>query len=290
MIWMAMDRRLKIGCGIVGGVVLLAVLLVLGGGIWLAKDMAKHYKAVQKSEEALLETTGGLEAYDLPPGGVPSAERIEAFVDVRSELSEWRANLATELAAFLAEQDQDDGGFRQTVRLLQAGSDLAPAFAGFWTARNEALLAHRMSPTEYVTLYALAYYAYLGYEPIDGRAGTLRLPGGVEMSGGGGLESGSDPQTDPGTAGPVVLVRRVLMPRLESLSPAATDDGARATGLNRAEIEAELARLAADPDRWPWRDDLPRVLADAFRPHRKVLEETYIVSVNPVELLFETAE
>ena len=206
-----MDRRLKIGCGVVAGVVAVAVLLVLGGGIWFAKNMGRQYKAVQKSEAALLEATGGFETYALPPGGVPSADRIEAFVAVRTESNEWRANLATELAAFLAEQDQDDGGFWQTVRTLRAGSDLAPVFAGFWTARNEALLAHDMSPAEYVALYDLAYYAYLGYEPADGRAGTLRLPGGIEMNGGGGPRTPADAPTDPADTDPVVLVRRVLI-------------------------------------------------------------------------------
>lgn len=158
-----------VGCG----VLLLGSVVVAGALTWYSTRLSREYKKVQASEQLLVTATGGAVGFTSPAGGVPEPARIEAFAGVREATAEWRRRLATEEDRFAADRGH-------WWRRLGAADDLAQVLAGFWLARNEALGRAAMSPDEYVWLYGLVYYGWLGHDPAAGR-----LPGGDALAGGG---------------------------------------------------------------------------------------------------------
>ncbi|MEN8006901.1 MAG: hypothetical protein ABFS42_07770 [Candidatus Krumholzibacteriota bacterium] len=159
---MTKSGKWKLGLMIGSGVAILAVLAFMGVATWYAGRINKEYKEVADSERILREATEGEEGFRPPAGGIPSAERIEVFLTVREDLAGWRRTMATASTQFAADQKrQRDGGLRDLLKLFNTGSDLMPTYAGFWTARNQALLAHEMGPLEYEYIYRLIFRTWL---------------------------------------------------------------------------------------------------------------------------------
>jgi hypothetical protein len=269
-----MNRNLKLGLGIGCGVVALLFLLLLGGGVWFARNMGREYKVVQASEEALIEAHGDFAAWTPPAGLVPAPERVAAFASVRTRLGEWGDLLATGARGF-ATARQEGRGVTGLWRQMRAGSDLGLLYAGFWSARNRILLEEDMGPGEYAWFYALVYYAWLGQDPGAGADS-------VEVLDGGGVRVTID---TGGEADAAARARRrlhaLLVPALER---AEAGGGA---GVSAQALADERERLAVDPLRVPWQDGLPEVLAAAFAPHRGELAAAWREEVNPVELIFD---
>jgi len=165
---MAMGKKGKLGLAIGCGAMLLIVVGILGMGTWYAGRINEEYKEVTNSEKALLTATEGDHRYMPPPGGVPSPDRIEIFLAAREDLDSWRGTMATASRQFAADQDrQRSGGLKDVLKLFNTGSDLMPTYAGFWTARNESLLAHEMGPGEYAYIYRLVYHTGALGEAFD---------------------------------------------------------------------------------------------------------------------------
>ena len=267
-----MNRTMVKGCGIGCGVVALLFLVLVGGGAWFARQMGQEYKVVEKTEAELIEAHGGLIDWTPPPGLVPPADRVEAFAAVRAATGEWRARLDTDIARFVTERETG-GGVGKLWRMMRSGSDLGLTYARFWTARNRALLDAGMGPAEYAWLYGLFYYARQGYDPAAG-AGRLDVQrtGGFEVT----IEAG---EPDPGTA-----ARRRAHDLLAPMVAAAAPDTA---GVTAAELAAERAALASDPERVPWQDGLPIPVAAAFTPVAPRLDAAWSEAVNPLELMFD---
>lgn len=164
-----------IGCG----ALVVAAVVVAGALTWYSTRLSREYKKVQASEQALVAATDSAAGFTAPADGLPEPLRLEAFVGVREGMAEWRQRLAAEEGRFSA-------GTGRWWRRLGAADDLAQVLAGFWLARNDALRRAEMGPGEYVWLYGLVYYGWLGHDPATGR-----LPGGAEVTGSGvgaGLE------------------------------------------------------------------------------------------------------
>lgn len=161
----------KWGLGIGCGLMVLVFVGIVGVGTWYATRINAEYKEVRDTEERLIAATEGDEDYRPPPGGVPGPERIEAFLAVREELKPWLDTLYEANEQFLADRDrQQAGGVKDFLKLFNTGSDLMPIYAGFWTARNEALLKHEMGPGEYVYIYRLTYQTWLNLDRDGGPA------------------------------------------------------------------------------------------------------------------------
>ena len=152
---------LMIGCGLA----LLIVVGFFGVANWYSGRINQEYKEVRDSEKALLAATEGEDGFSPPPGGIPAAERIEVFLAVREDLDSWRTTMATAMVKMASDRErQREGGPKDLVRLVNTGSDLMPILAGFWTARNEALLAREMGPGEYAYIYRLVYMTWLEFD------------------------------------------------------------------------------------------------------------------------------
>ena len=161
----------KLGLGIGCGFALLVVVGVFGVANWYSGRMNQEYKAVRDSEKALLAATEGDQGFRPPSGGIPAADRIEVFLAVREDLDPWLETMGIAITKMAADRErQRDGGPKDLARLVNTGSDLMPIFAGFWTARNEALLAHEMGPGEYVYIYRLVYLTWLNFGRPEGSA------------------------------------------------------------------------------------------------------------------------
>jgi hypothetical protein len=156
-----------VGCG----VLVVGALVVAGGLTWYSTRIAGEYRKVKQSEEALVAATAPLSAFTPPADGLPAPDRLEAFAGVREATREWRTRLAAEDRAFAA----DPGSW---WRRAGGAQDLAQVMAGFWQARNEALTTAAMGSGEYVWLYGLVYYGWLGHDPSAGRQTGLP-PGGA---------------------------------------------------------------------------------------------------------------
>ncbi len=157
-----MDRKLKWGLGIGCGLVALVVVGILGVGTWYAGRINQEYKEVRDSENVLLAATEKEAGFRPPDGGIPSPVRIEIFLQVREDLVSWRRTMASASGQFATDRErQRAGGVMDLLRVVNTGSDLMPIYAGFWVARNEALLDHGMGPGEYSYIYRLVYLTWL---------------------------------------------------------------------------------------------------------------------------------
>ncbi len=147
-----------LGCG----VLVLGAIVVAGALTWYSTQLSREYKKVQKSEEALIAATSAPTAFVPSHDGVPAPERLEAFLGVRAATVEWRQRLAAEDRRFA-------GSATNWWSRAGGANDLAQVLAAFWIARNEALLAAKMGPGEYVWLYGLVYHGWLGHDAAAGR-------------------------------------------------------------------------------------------------------------------------
>ncbi|MCP4293557.1 MAG: hypothetical protein GY780_17155 [bacterium] len=277
-----MNGKVLKGCGIGCGAVSILIMIVIGSLAFFVKDMTRDYKEVAKSEEQLSDIYGQPAEFQLSVGGLPTADRIEAFITIREQQAEWRQNVALAFDQFLV-QKEGSGGLRHFFKLVQSTTEMAPSLAGFWMSRNGALLENEMSPGEYSYLYCLAYYSYLSYDPGDGAQDTdldfARNSGaGINIDVDGELNS--DERKDLAWR----RVHQLMLPLLESVDRT----GADAAWLT--ELDLELGLLRESELRYPWSSGAPRLLADVFRPYRRQLEIQYNIKVNPVELIFEATE
>jgi hypothetical protein len=283
----ATKGKLKKGCGIGCGVFTILVFVIIGSVAFFVRDMSADYKEVGKSEKILLETHGGIADYAPPLGGVPAKERVQVFLDVRRDQAEWRENVALAFEEFLVKKEASaDGGFTHFLKLIRSTSEMAPSLAGFWSARNAALLKHEMGAGEYSYLYCLAYYSYLGYDPGDG-AHDSELDFGNRSGRNLTVNTNGEMTEEQRKDAAWRRIHELMLPLLKAVDRSGIRLEAREADQWLAELDKEVALLDESPLRYPWRDEAPRQLSDAFRPFRKELEGQYDISVNPVELIFE---
>jgi hypothetical protein len=273
------SRRWLLGCGIGCG-----VLLVVGvASCVVAALYLKHtFRGIEKansSYEALIAEMGDVGAYVPPPDGVPPPDRLELFAAVREETAEARARVESAMAALppseLAEEGDVAGKLRVGLGLL---GDLIDNIGAYLQARNRALLERRMSAGEYVYIYTLAYYSWLGHRPADAPEPRSE-PDGVRV----GIFD------DEGSLFSEQAVRRryrryvlgMMRARLASLEPRA--EGGDGEG-RRTRLEREIQRLGLDPGHVLWQDGLPPEVEVALRPFRERLEASWNAATNRIEL------
>ncbi|MCP4571117.1 MAG: hypothetical protein GY838_02070 [bacterium] len=275
-----MGSKLAKGVGIGCGVLALVFVALAGGGVWFARTMQENFASVAATEEKLLAAHGEAGAWAPAAALVPASERVAAFVRVRSATAEWRSHLGRSAARWRIIQSTSNPVLR-LVRGLRAGGEAGETFAGFWTARNEALLAEGMGPQEYAWLYHLVYHGWFGHDPAAGA-------GDADIELGRGVGVGVS-RNQAATQGNAARARDMARDRTRR-SVTAMLERAPAAGEAAAWREQELARLAADPERWPWRTDLPAAFGAAFAPYETELAAAWSAAANPMELLFEALE
>ncbi len=163
-----MNKMKKQGCLWGCGLMILVLVAIAGTGTWYAAQMTKEFKQVKASEGALVQAVAKSGDYSLDLIQPPAVGRIEAFLEVRQGLVDWRGNLTRAVTDFQVEREKGFSGPMGFYRSLQSGTELAPIYAGFWEKRNKLLLEQKMGPHEYIFLYRLIYQTWLGHDPQDG--------------------------------------------------------------------------------------------------------------------------
>ena len=280
-------QKWLVGCGIGCGF----LILTAGGvgtcsylGVQKIKDRAERLDA---GFDALYEQYGRPAEYTPPADGVVPAGRLETFLAVRDAMATSR----DELAAALTELDADTEGVGGVFKKIGAGMSLLPSMFDFIDERNLALSENRMGVGEYLYIYGLAYYAWLGKDPADGPSFTVSDheeesdADGVRFRWGGDAGPGrDDPEEVRERRGREI--RRYLN-RIQERMLANQLDAARGRGLDEgwlARLEAEHTALDASPRRLMWEGGLPPDVADGLAPFRDRLEASYSTVINVVDV------
>jgi hypothetical protein len=264
------------GCAI-GCVVLLLMAGVLAwmGYRWTRGAIEKADQAA--ADEGLLEERFGEVRDFRPPLDLGfSEERFAVFLAIRDQLTSAREDLAETVAGFAPVGDGNEPA--TGWRTAGAGVRLAPRLLELGRVRNRTLLESGMGLGEYMWYYSLAYYAFLGRPPAESELHRYleeRRAAGSTMQ----VNVGGDLEPD----GVAWRLHRDLLAMLRNLSEdlAADHD---ATSWHGA-VDAEVLTVTADPERVPWQDGLPEVLAERLEPHRMRLEATYSPATNIFELV-----
>ena len=242
------------GCGIGCGVlILLGILTSVGGSFFLMRP----FKDAIATRE-ILDTRHGEQAdYTPPRDGVIAADRLEAFLAVRSAIMELCGEF-TQSATQLQRMDEleDDTPktevFVDIMKLSKEIFGMVPRLGKFFEARNSALFAEDMGLGEYTYIYAMVYRDRL--RP-DG-AGRSAMFGDTAVS---------------------HRIHEVLRQMLRNQWASVVD------GENSV-LAVEIARLEVDPRRLPWQDGLPPALAASISPYRERLDETFCVETMGLDL------
>jgi hypothetical protein len=276
---MTTGQKWLTGCGIGCGVLLLAGLGACVAGALFMKHTFRGIEKAAESQKALVGELGNLHDYAPPSDGVPAADRLEAFVEVREITADARGDVEASLDRLPPPELSGDGAVIGQVRVgLRVLGDLIDAIGTYVQTRNHALIERGMGLGEYVYLYTLTYHSWLGHSP--GEAPEMREgPDGVRV---GVFDDNSALFSEE-------AVRRryrryvlgMVRAQIGSTGPEAEfGDGA----WWRARLEREIQRLEVDPGHVLWQDGLPEGIEAALEPFRPRLEPTWSPSTNRVEL------
>lgn len=290
---MGTARNWLLGCGAGCGVVLLVFVLVVGGSFYALRDVFRGFRQMEETRSSLQAEHGRISDFRPPADGRLAAARLEAFLAVRDSTSAAREDLARALAEDVpALQGEKSQGFTRFLRGLKAGVGFTGSLADYLRVRSAALLGHHLGLGEYLYIYALAYYSWLGKDPAAGPAGLdldRKQDGHVVW----GDRHGDWSKPEVRRHRLRVIIHDDLLPMLEGqLAAADSIDAASRAGLRdsatvawRRDLAAEVDRLRADPERVPWQDGLPARLQESLAPYRARFEAQWSEPVNLLEVV-----
>lgn len=208
---------------------------------------------------------GTQDSYVPPLSGVPSADRVEAFLEVRRALAASCSDFqrAEDEVARLEAFDQQENVkklevIRQAFSTTRAMVGMGPLIGDFFDTRNRELAAVDMGLGEYSYIYILAYGTKLA-APEEG----------PQLLG-----------SDATNARVRAALRRMLANQLAAVETSGDDQGAILDALT-----AEVARLEADHEAVPWQHGVPPTMVEALLPFRERLDAAYCEATVPLELM-----
>ena len=271
------------GCGIgCGAVVLLLVALGTFGYLFMKSRMHGFAEAESTSDE-LARKYGRIADYCPDPGG-PAADRIRVFLDARERAAAARRNLEvsfTGLSDGIRQAREGQDSIPQIFDIIIRGVSIVPQLGEFHAARTQTLLDAGMGPGEYVYIYVLAYYSWLGKSPADGPGFRIQGDRGIVREDSRDGRDVREERRDELTR----YVRRTFLAMLRNQRSKPDEGRAEAPpDAWRKALDAEISALEENPSRIPWQDGLPKAIEDTLRPFRQRLEDSYSPLVNPLEL------
>lgn len=272
---MTQGRKWMVGCGVGCGLLTVGGLGACVVGFLYLERTFSGVKRAGESYDALVAELGPVDAFVPSPDGVPSPDRIELFLTVREATAGARVE-AEEAMSRLSRPERNDTG--DVVAQIQIGiaalGDLVDRIGRYLQERNEALLERRMGAGEYVYIYTLAYYSWLGHTPGEG----------VEMQREGENVHVEALDLFSGRAVRRRYRRYVLGMVRGQIASLGREHEAGDGQKWQAALEAQLRRLELDPGHVLWDDGLPVGIEASLRPFRERLEATYSPSTNRIEL------
>lgn len=257
-----------------------AAVAVLAIVVLVIVHFVRDVRHVSVGVDRLVADLGPVSAYTPPADGAIPADRMEAFLAVRSELMPLLDELERDLE-LLGGRADDEGAWTWAVPgKIQAGLGLLPKFMELARARADAQVAHGVGSGEYLYLYTCTSYAWLGRSPADGPPYPLF-----------GEEAGRDDHEydefevrEARAERIIAATRRWVVPMLDRQAEAARGAGLADDDPWRSALEAEVVALRSDPWRVPWADGVAGPMVASFEPYRARLESGYRELCNPLEV------
>ena len=264
-----------VGCGFVCAVLIVGLGAV---GYFGVRNLVREFDAAESVGREVSSRFGEVEDFTPSADGTIAPERIEAFLEIREVTAPERAELEASLGRLAKGAEGSPDGVIGTIR---SALGMLPLMARYIGRRNHIFLDRGMGPGEYLYLYSVAYYSWLGHPPEDGPPFML-----VEETGQAGMRAG-DNEAVLAQRGENIrrLLNRQLLPVLENQLAAL--EGAEETdpgGGWREALASEVAAMEADPSRLPWQDGAPEVIRGSLEPYRERIEIAYSALCNPVEV------
>jgi hypothetical protein len=254
------------GCGIgCGAVVLLAVVLLFVAGRFVSREFRGIGEAIS-SHEQLIKALGDVDSYAPRVDGSIPADRMQIFLEVREALAPSRPELEASLDNLHTSLSRNGRrSFREALGFLGDLGGLISSIGRYIERRNDLLLEKSMSLGEYLYIYAIAYYSWLGNSPEDG-------PVPIDDS---GRRSRNNLFGDDSPFGAPALrrqYREIMVRFLENQAARATpeEDAGR-----RGILDTEIDRLKERDADIAWQDKLPQAILDSLTPYRGRLETSY---------------
>jgi hypothetical protein len=267
-------QKWLMGCGVgCGAALLIGVGACVVGSLYLRHTFRGIQKA-RDSEKTLTARLGTIDEYVPPTDGDPATGRVERFVKVREATAATRVEVEAVLARLPPPELSDDGTVIDKVRIgLDVLGDLIDSVGTYIEARNRALLAEGMGIGEYVYLYSLTYYSWLGHSPVEApREETGR--DGIRVD----VFNDSDALFGEGA------VRRRYRRYIIGMLRRQLDSMGGESPAWRERVEEQLRRVEVDPGHVVWQDALPEAIESSLRPFRARLEANWSAATNRIEL------
>lgn len=249
------------GCAWIAPVLIgLPLIVVSVVGVRTLMPLHQAKESLEQLERAL----GTAASYTPSALGAISAERMEAFVELRTRLigacEEYRpVQLGFDSVASLETQDEArPEDIPHVVRSLGgAAFEITPFLARFFELRNDALLSLSMGLEEYSYIYAVAYRKHL----LSGRTRVEIFSGGQALS----------PAASEMLRG--CLRRQLAAANLADVSTPWA-----------AGLDVELQEMVNDPSRLVWQDELPETIAASVLPYRERLDSLFCPATAGLEM------
>ena len=279
-------KKWLIGCGIgCGAIIVIVALLVIGGVVYI-KNIVKGFEDSEAIMSALTDQYGRITEYCPEPDGTIKPDRIEAFLKARELMMMEREKLERSISALSGgdwggEIDVESSG--NVFQKIKIGFGLIPKIAGFFKARNQALLDKGMGMGEYYYLYMITYYSWLQKPIIDGPD--------IQFEGGGRGYRGDWKEDESEEVRRDMVARRLhrmVLPMLHNqYDKLMGSGGTDIPDTWREALKAEIDALESNRYRLVWEDGLPEVILSSLIPHRQRLESSYSPILNTLEVSLE---
>jgi hypothetical protein len=276
------------GCGIGCGALVVLIIVAATAAYLVIRDRMQSFADAGSAGSELERRYGKPSDFIPEPGAIPGG-RISVFLQAREKAAPARVALEESFRGLSQEIEAAHHGsdsIPQIAGMVRHGFGVLPKLGEFQAARTRAMLESGIGPGEYLYIYVLAYYSWLGKSPADGP--LFRISNERDV-----FREESDRKDVRGERRER-LVRHI---RREFTAMFRNQIAKLQQGRAEAEpdawirtVRAELTALENNPSRIPWQEGLPAVIESSLRPFRVPLEGGYSPAINPLELNIWTAE
>ncbi|MCP5103440.1 MAG: hypothetical protein GY950_08680 [bacterium] len=293
--------KLRTGCTIGCGGIMLIIIIFAGIGYYLVKDSITAFEETEASMKLLAQKYGNVEDYCPEPDGTIKPDRLNAFIQVREGVLPLLDEMEQSVVQLIGEinRAEDEGeSFGGVIGLIKNASKILPQLAKYFTTRNRKLMDVGMGLGEYFYIYVTVYYSWLGKSPADGP--DFRFLGGgsknsslyfavQEMVKDKDKEAKRESRHEESTwesegVGSISRVRGFILSmmqcqlkKMETGAPGDTPDTWPKA------LEAEIEIMKKQRRRMPWKEGLPGVLKLSLQPFAERLKACYGQLINPLE-------
>lgn len=278
-----------IGCGIGCGVAIIIAIILGVSGFFFIRNIVEGFKESETLMDAITERYGHVEEYCPEPDGDIKAERLEAFLAVRSAMAPAAQELENSmniLSYDRQEEEYQDEPAPGRLTKLRTGFRMVPQIAEFYKSRNQALLEEEMGLGEYYFIYIVSYFSWLDKSPADGP--PFQIVGDEDQGRSIVYRKRRKETLEDRLDYMLKRIRRQILPMLQNQYAKLTEGDVSGTKDSwRKELASEIDAMESDRFRLPWKDKLPDVIKHSLEPFRTRLEASYRAQLNPFEIVLE---